>query len=61
MKMILCLNHRQATVEQGFLVNKNLLQVNMIEASIVAQCMIYGHMISKDLQPQTLPMAKALP
>ena len=59
-KMILCLNHGQAAVERGFSVNKNLLQVNMTEASIVPQRMIYDHMISKDLQPQTLSMTKGL-
>ena len=32
----------------------------MTEASIVAQCMIYNHMISNDLQPQTLSMTKGL-
>ena len=32
----------------------------MTEASIVAQCMIYDHMISKDLQPQTFSMIKGL-
>ena len=59
-KMILCLKHRQATVERGFNINKNLLQVNMTEASIVAQRIIYDHMTSKDLQPQTLSMTKRL-
>ena len=58
--MILCLNQGQAAFEQGFSINKNLLQVNMTEASIVAQCMIYDHMISNDLQPQTLSMTKGL-
>ena len=48
-KMILCLNHGQAAVERGFSVNKNLLQVNITEASVVAQRIIYDHMISKDL------------
>ena len=33
---------------------------SMTEASIVAQCMIYDHMISKDLQSQTLSVAKGL-
>ena len=32
----------------------------MTEASIVAQRMIYDHMISNDLQPQTLSMTKGL-
>ena len=50
-KMILYLNHGQAAVERGVSVNKNLLQVNMTEASIVAKRMIYDHMISKNLQP----------
>ena len=35
-QMILCLNHGQAAAEQGFSVSKNLLQVNVTEASIVA-------------------------
>ena len=55
-KIILCLNHGQAAVEQGFSVNNNLLQVNMTEASVIAERMIYDHMVSKDLQPQTLSM-----
>ena len=58
--MILCRNHGQEAVERGFSVNKNLLQVNMTEASIVAQHMIYDHVISKGLQPQTLSMTKGL-
>ena len=58
--MILCLNHGQAVIEQGFSVNKSLLQVNMTETSIFVKCMIYDHMISKDLQPQTLSMTKGL-
>ena len=32
----------------------------MTEASIVAQRMIYDHMISNDLQPQTLSITKGL-
>ena len=58
--MILCLNHGQAAVERGFSVDKNLLQVNMTEASIVAKHMIYDHMISNDLQPHTLSKTKRL-
>ena len=55
--MILCLNHGQAAVERAFSVKKNLLQVNMTEASIVAQHMIYDHIISKK---KTLSMTKGL-
>ena len=50
----------EAVVEQGFSVNKNLWQVNVTEASIVAQHMIYDHMISNNLQPQTLWITKGL-
>ena len=32
----------------------------MVEASIVSQHMIYDHMISKGLQPQTLSLMKGL-
>ena len=59
-RMILCLKHGQAAVERGFNINKNLLQVNMTEVSIVAQRIIYDHMTSKDLQPQTLSVTKGL-
>ena len=58
--MILCRNHGQEAVERGFSVNKNLLQVNMTEASIIVQRMIHDQMISKDLQTQTLSMTKGL-
>ena len=58
--MILLLNHRQAAVERDFSVNKDLLQVNMIEVSIVAQRMIYDYIIPKYLQPHTLSMTKGL-
>ena len=46
-RMILCLKHGQAAVERGFNINKNLLQVNMTEVSIVAQRIIYDTWLLK--------------
>ena len=59
-KMILSINNRQTAAERGLSVNKNLVQVNMAEAPIVAHRMVYHHIVSEDLQSKTLSTTKSV-
>ena len=50
-KIILTLNHDQASVERGFSINKSLVQVNMKEETIVAKKIIRDYMSVNSLKP----------
>ena len=45
-KIFLILSHRQAELERGFSVNKQLLVENVYPSSLVAQRIVNGHGIS---------------
>ena len=40
LKTILTLSHGNASVEHGFNINKNLVDVNLSQKSIIAQCLV---------------------
>ena len=40
LKTILTLSHGNALVEHGFNINKNLVDVNLSQKSIIAQCLV---------------------
>ena len=52
--------HGQASVERGFSVNENLMVENLKESSLIAQRVIYDHMKSKELNPETTDITKHL-
>ena len=47
MKIILTLSHGQASVEQGFSINKSLLVENLSETSLISQRIVLGQLRSK--------------
>ena len=59
-KLVLTLSHGQASVERGFSVNENLMVENLKESSLIAQRIIYDHMKSKELNPETIDITKIL-
>ena len=59
-KMILALFHGQGCVEIGFIVNKDMLQPNLEGMSLISQRMIYDHLVSTDLSPQSITITKEL-
>ena len=58
--MILVLFHGQGCVERGFNVNKDILQPNLEGTSLMSQRMIYDHLVSNDLFPQSISITKEL-
>ena len=59
-KMILALFHGQGCVEIGFIVNKDMLQPNLEGMSLISRRMIYDHLVSTDLSPQSITITKEL-
>ena len=60
LKTILTLSHGNASVERGFSINKNLVDVNMSQESIIAQRMVKDHMIANNLTPSTTEISKEM-
>ena len=59
-KMILVLFREQECVERGCNVNKDILQPNLEGMSLISQRMIYEHLVSNDLSPQSIIITKEL-
>ena len=59
-RMVLILAHGQAQVERGFTVNKQLLDYNMLGATLIGQRMVHDHMITEDLKAHQMQMTPAL-
>ena len=57
---MLTLSHGQASVERVFRVNENLMVENLKESSLIAQRIIYDHVKSKELNPETIDITKHL-
>ena len=57
--MILVLSHGQGCAERGFNVNKGMLQPHL-EGMPLSQKMIYYHLVSNDLSPQSITITKEL-
>ena len=55
LKTILTLSHGNASVELGFSINKDLVDFNMSQESIIAQLLVKDHIIANNLLtfPQT--------
>ena len=49
LKTILTLSLGNASVERGFNINKTMLDINMSQESIIAQCLVKDHMIADNL------------
>ena len=60
MKVILTLNHGQASVQCGFGINKSALKVNITKESVVSKKLIRAHMIANKLEPDTVPISNQL-
>ena len=58
--MILVLFHGQGCVEREFNVNKGMLQPNLKGMLLISQRMIYDHLVSNDLSPQSIAITKEL-
>ena len=56
--MILVLFHGQGCIERGFIVNKDMLHLEGM--SLISQRMIYDHLVSNDLSPQSITITKEL-
>ena len=58
-KMILVLFHGQVRVERGFNVNKDTLP-NLEGMLLIIQRIIFDHLVSNDLSPQSIAVTKEL-
>ena len=56
--MILVLFHGQGCIERGFIVNKDMLDLEGV--SLISQKIIYDHLVSNDLSPQSIAKTKEL-
>ena len=59
-KKILVLFHGQGCVERGLNVNKDMLQPNLEGTSLMSQRIIYDHLVSNELYPQSTAITKEL-
>ena len=59
-KFVLILSHGQSRVEQGFIINKNLLPENLEESSLIAEHLIFNHMSAYYFEPHTFPIDRNL-
>ena len=55
--ILLSLSHGQADIERGFSQNKRVLQHNIQENSIRSKRLILDHMVSNNLQPDTIKVS----
>ena len=60
MKIILVLFHRQGSVEREFSVTKDMLETTIEGMSLISQRVIYDHLMSIDLSPQSITITKGL-
>ena len=58
--MILVLFYGQGCIERGFNVNTDMLQQNLEGMLLISQKMIYDHLVSSDLSPQSITITKIL-
>ena len=58
--MILVLFYGQGCVEREFNVSKGMLQPNLKCMLLISQRMIYDHLVSNDLSPQSIAITKEL-
>ena len=47
-KMVMILSHEQSSIELGFSINKEILDNNLQEKSLISQRLIYGHFTSEN-------------
>ena len=59
-KLILVLNHGQASVEHGFNTNKSVNKVNISQYSIITRKLIIDHMQKKNLTPSKIELSASL-
>lgn len=57
---LLCLSHGQATVERGFNINKELLDVNQKENSLIAQRVVHDAVSSSGVKLNDMELPKGL-
>ena len=59
-KIVLILSHGQAQVERGFSVNDELLDVNMLAKTLIAQRIVHDHMCSEGIKAHELNINPSL-
>ena len=59
-KIIFILSHGQSSVERGFSVNKEVLQDNLQETSLISQRLVYDTLQSNNTKPQKFVITKDL-
>ena len=60
LKLMLVLNHGQASVERGFSLRNVTLKDNISELSLDSKRLIIDHMLSNDLRPETIESSTSL-
>ena len=58
--MLLMLFHGKASVERGFSINKDILDPNLQETSLVAQCLVFDTVKSTGIRVENFPIAQKL-
>ena len=58
--IIFVISHGQADVEKDFLINTNVIDVNMKEQFIWSKCLVRDHMQKHNLQPATIEITNML-
>ena len=58
--IIFVISHGQADVEKDFLINTNVIDVNMKEQFIWSKCLVRDHMQKHNLQPATIEITNVL-
>ena len=59
-KLLLTLNHGQASVERVFSNNKSILKTNMSTETIISKRLIKNHMLANGLKTQTIEISKPM-
>ena len=48
-KIVRILSHGQSSIERGFSINKEILDNNLQEKSLISRCLIYNHFTSENI------------
>ena len=59
-KLLLTLNHGQASVERGFSNNKSILKTNMSSQTIISKRLIKDHILANRLKTNTIEISKPI-
>ena len=59
-KLIFILQHRQSFTERGFIVNKNIMDVNMQEDALISQQLVYENLLQNEKEVWEFPITPDL-